>query len=89
MLQADAEDMGLGKAWPTEFYTGTAGLPLIKAGQKDLSAYYNHLKPADETWLLGQFLDHVYPEGGIIFLSNPERLPDDMKKENFWKRLQQ
>jgi hypothetical protein len=70
-------------------WEGLPGLPLIKGGQKDLSAYCKSPKPADETWLLARFLDYSYPEGGMVFLSKPDRLPEHMRKDSFWTRLQQ
>jgi hypothetical protein len=89
MSRADITDLGLGKPYPTDFYEGLPGLPLIRGGQKDLSAYCKSPKPADETWLLARFLDYSYPEGGMVFLSKPDRLPEHMRKDSFWTRLQQ
>ncbi|ODQ51536.1 hypothetical protein SAICODRAFT_26632 [Saitoella complicata NRRL Y-17804] len=68
------------------------GQELPKAGQKNLDKYRDPPKHGDALWLLNQWLNYGYPEGGAVFTAHYERWKSDNGNRksmgcNLWHQL--
>jgi hypothetical protein len=48
----------------------------VKQGTKKHGNYHSPPRPGDGSWLMCQFLDECYPEGGSLFFVDAEKWPE-------------
>jgi hypothetical protein len=60
---------------PPGFYL-PQGDGFVKQGTKKHGNYHNPPRPGDGSWLMCQFLDECYPEGGSLFFGDAEKWPE-------------
>jgi hypothetical protein len=72
---------------PRSFFTGL-GRELVRANWKEdrLALYKVPPQPSDEMWLISQFLNTQWPDGGTIFIGVPENWPE-RQCDNIWTLL--
>jgi hypothetical protein len=72
---------------PRSFFTGP-GRELVRANWKEdrLAPYKVPPQPSDEMWLISQFLNTQWPDGGTIFIGVPENWLE-RRCDNIWTLL--
>jgi hypothetical protein len=72
---------------PRSFFTGL-GRELVRANWKEdrLAPYKVPPQPSDDMWLISQFLNTQWPDGGTIFIGIPENWPE-RQCDNIWTLL--